>query len=693
MPALRAPRGLLFPALALLLAAPVWAQRGGDAGGDDGKDKIAERAVEEITVRGTARHWREAGSLSALGDVLDGRISHHASQVFGAAPGVWVSRGSGQEHLTGIRSGVLTGPGACGNFALLEDGVPIRPPGFCNVNGLLELDLLGAEAVHVIRGPNTSLTGANAAQGAINVIPPQPGAATQVRVTASEWSRATARARFGLGTQEEGFLADLLVTSDGGWRENSSVDEQKFRFVNRWGRGWKFLLTATNLDQETAGYIKGLDAYKDDALRFTNPDPDAARQASSLRLLLSKEGKRESWKFFARNTSMDFVQHFLPGTPTESNGHTGLGFRWQSLLQREFGGFVILVLEGELGTSELQQTQEEADSDGCMVGTGSSPCFPQGPHYDYEVDYGTAGLLLQYQWKLGDYTLYGDWRYAAHLYDYRNNLSAGSACPGIVPLEDCRYTRPGSDQEDYDENGWRFALRRPLTRRMYHYLGVSGAQRPPQMAELYRLQRGQTLASLLPVSVRQAEYGLGWDWKRGKLSFAAYSLTRRNDIVTADNQISNQGLVRGVGLEMDASGSIGNSVFFQAAATLARHEYDRAFGNIARGNQVDTAPNTRLWTRWAWEPSPILGLSVEGEYMGSYFTDAENQHSYDGHTLVHLRAYGEVGASLRWSVQLDNATDQAYADRADYSRFGGGDRYFPGRPQALSISLTWKAGE
>ena len=45
-----------------------------------------------------------------------------------------IQRGSGQESLTALRSPVLTGAGACGAVLVLEDGIPIRPVGTCNVN-------------------------------------------------------------------------------------------------------------------------------------------------------------------------------------------------------------------------------------------------------------------------------------------------------------------------------------------------------------------------------------------------------------------------------------------------------------------------------------------------------------------------------------------------------------------------------
>ena len=38
----------------------------------------------------------------------------------GKTAGVWLSRGSGQEHLTAIRSPVLAGAGSCGDFIELR---------------------------------------------------------------------------------------------------------------------------------------------------------------------------------------------------------------------------------------------------------------------------------------------------------------------------------------------------------------------------------------------------------------------------------------------------------------------------------------------------------------------------------------------------------------------------------------------
>ena len=83
----------------------------------------------------------------------------HIHEITAEIPGTWITRGSGQESITAIRSPALTGPGSCGSFLFLEDGVAIRPTGFCNVNETFEMVSELASAIEVIRGPASALYG------------------------------------------------------------------------------------------------------------------------------------------------------------------------------------------------------------------------------------------------------------------------------------------------------------------------------------------------------------------------------------------------------------------------------------------------------------------------------------------------------------------------------------------------------
>ena len=91
-------------------------------------------------------------------------------ELLNRAPGVHIHRGSGQEHLTAIRSPVLVGGAGAGSFLYLEDGIAMRAPGFANVNALLDAMPQDDGSVEVVRGPGSALYGSNAVHGLVNFI-------------------------------------------------------------------------------------------------------------------------------------------------------------------------------------------------------------------------------------------------------------------------------------------------------------------------------------------------------------------------------------------------------------------------------------------------------------------------------------------------------------------------------------------
>ena len=119
---------------------------------------------------------QHAGNIAQLdGRTLQWLQAQHIHEAMNRVAGAWVVRGSGQEHQTAIRSPVLGGGGACGGFLPLEDGIPVRPASFCNVNQFIELYPEEARAIEVIRGPGNALYGSNALHGTLNVLMPVPG--------------------------------------------------------------------------------------------------------------------------------------------------------------------------------------------------------------------------------------------------------------------------------------------------------------------------------------------------------------------------------------------------------------------------------------------------------------------------------------------------------------------------------------
>ena len=291
----------------------------------------ADSNFDEIVVTSKRQGVAAADHIGNIARVSEDAIREsqhvHVNELMVKVPGVWIARGSGQESLPSIRSPVLTGPGSCGAFLVLENGIPTRPNGFCNVNQLFELPTELATGLEVIRGPGNALYGSNALHGTINVLLPgadMPGRAA-LELGPHDFRRMTGR--FGAaGTGA--FGAGFVHADDGGFREDSGYQQTKAYVgtsMEAWSGSLDVRLVLSDLDQETAGYILGFDAYKDPALNRQNLNPEAYRLASSQRL--TAHWKRPGDRFdldvrpFVRHSDMEFLQHFLPGQPLEENSH------------------------------------------------------------------------------------------------------------------------------------------------------------------------------------------------------------------------------------------------------------------------------------------------------------------------------------------------------------------------------------
>ncbi len=321
--------------------------------------------VDEIVVTSQRREQprlEHAGNVERLsGDAIEDGRHQHVHELFTRVPGVWLSRGSGQENLTAIRSPVLTGAGSCGAFLILEDGLPTRPAGFCNVNQMFELNSEQATAIEIVRGPGSALYGSNALHGIVNVLTPGAGSGNEfgVEFGANEFTRVRGR-----WANDGGIVAAFVYADDGGFRDDSGYEQAKLHLkatTDFAGGAMTLSLSATDLAQETAGFVFGPDAFADPALNRGNVNPEAFRDASSQRLSANWRRSFDSWSLeltpYVRHSDMDFLQHFLPGQPLEENGHTSAGL----LTSASFGsGPTTLIVGADFEWADvfLRETQD-----------------------------------------------------------------------------------------------------------------------------------------------------------------------------------------------------------------------------------------------------------------------------------------------------------------------------------------------
>ena len=687
---------LLTPRLTPLLAVYLSAiSTVGTAQQYDAENEQATNPEKVETVIVTARRTAESGfDLATSWAVLDQtsieRVSaQHSNQLFNRVSGTWVSRGNGQESLVSLRSPVLTGAGSCGAFMTAEDGISMRSPGFCNVNQLFDANLLQAGRVEVLKGPGAVVFGSNALYGIINVVTRSVDATpNQVRVEGGsrDYYRVSASGAVG-----SGIALSAQTSQYGGYQDASGYDQQKatLRIDQEWGN-WRVdgALEGSKLDQETAGYIGGYEAYKDDQASKENPNPEAYRNAWSGR---GHIGLTRDWgdsseltiRPFWRSNSMTFLQHYLPWKATETNRHHSVG--------------VQISARGTQNSLSWLVGIDADHTDGALFENQTdffSPNQPDGIHYDYDVDADTVAAFTHLDWSLTErWQLGAGIRLEDTRYDYANNAADGAACAPTASA--CRFYRPADRKDSFSDWTGNLSISHH-TDTTTVYGQVARGFRAPQTTELYRLQAGQTVAEIDSEEAESVELGV-----RGAVSDLSYDLsvywTTKENVIFQDRDRFN---VSGAetthrGVELAASWRLSPTWAVSGNASYARHRYNSDIqllgsrGSID-GNDIDTAPkhfgSVQLSADLARYNIPITG-ELEWVWLSKYWLDPNNQHEYEGHDLLNLRASWQVTQAVAVSLVGTNLLDEGYAERADYGF--GSYRYFVGEPRSAVLGITF----
>ncbi len=655
---------------------------------------LLQSGADEIVVSGERRAQVAAEtplSVSTLqGEDIVRIAADHPAEALNRAAGVLIHRGNGQEHLTAIRSPVLTGGAGAGSFLFLEDGVPLRSAGFANVNELLEAHSEIAGRIEIVRGPSGAAYGANAIHGVINVITREAGEGLGyfLDTSADTIGRVKGRTFVSDTFGNHGLFAGLSVLDDPGYRAESGADQQKLTLRHDW-RGDSVSVSTIgalyNLNQETAGFVEGPAAYRDATLRRQNANPNAFRDAKGVRLLSRIDAALTddltlSVTPFARANDMTFRLHFFPSQALESNAHWSAGAQnalyWVADRRLSF----IAGLDFEFTKGDLSEVQEIP-----TVGT-----FTQGVHYDYKVEALSVSPFVSATAELAPrFSATAAARLDYTRYDY-DNLTADGAVG--------RFLRPADRVDEFTTVSPKFSLSYDAAEALVYASYARGA-RPPQTTDLYRLQINQTLDPARPETIDAFE--LGVKGARGALRYeaAGYFMWKRNFFFRdADGFNVNDGRTRHVGGEAEIGADLPLGFSVDAQASYGRHSYrfDRpvlsapqASEAISLGDAVDTAPRWIAGVRGRWTSrDDKFEAELEWLHLGRYFLDAANSATYPGHDLLHLRAQWSATERLALTFALRNVLDTLYAERGDLAF--GNERYFPGEERTAAFGIRIK---
>ncbi|HEY8538800.1 MAG TPA: TonB-dependent receptor, partial [Steroidobacteraceae bacterium] len=393
---------------------------------------------------------------------------------------------------------------------------------------------------------------------------------------------------------------------------------------------------------------------------------------------------------YFRHSRMDFIQHFLVGKPFEDNGQDSLGVLTALEMKAFTNTNVLAGLDLEAARGFLKETQP----------TPATNDRPVGKHYDYEVDSRVAALYAQVTQPIGErFTLTAGARAEYVEYDYDNKMNSGNVredgtpCPNS-PLG-CVYSRPADRKDDFTNVTSRIGATYALTNDHIVYASIARGYRAPDTSELYRLQRQQTIAELDSERIDSVELGVRGRFGPFRYALAGFVMEKDNVIFRDANAFNvSDGRTDHEGIEYELAWSPIDTLTLAAAGTYARHTYafDRAIEGgetIVSGRDVDTAPRHVHTARVSWQFVPNGLAELEWVSVGRYYLDASNQHEYEGHNLLNLRLGYRFFENWSATLRVNNLTDRAYADRADFAF--GNYRYFPGRGRTAFVEVSYRA--
>ena len=669
-----------------------------------GQSQSGIQAIEEIEVFSTNRRTEGLADVNAAVSVIGEEeldlIAHtHYQEALARIPGVSGNRNNGQESLMAIRSPVLTGNGACGAFLVAENGIPVRSAGFCNVNEMFDTHSENAAGIEVVRGPGSVFWGSNALHVLVYVVLPSPG---DVGVFTLEGGpRGSSRIKASYGQDYGNFAQSLYITgvNEEGYRDDSGVDQQKVSWLYEYtldngikmDGGFSYL----NLNQETAGYVVGDGGYKDTTMRDTNPNPEAYRDSVNSRIWTRFTMESGDWEYvltpYFREVNMNFIQHFLPGTPIEDTEHRSLGFQFAAYRDLGNDSTFSYGLDVESTDGNLFQSQPNPTQGSFFLRN----ILPQGAHYDYEVEARQIALFANYETALSD-----NWRLSIGAraekmeYDYDNKMLDGRTDDqGVACRFGCRYSRPGDRNDTFEDISPKIGLSYQLNNNNSLQLRAQRGIRAPQATELYRLQGSQTVADLDSVELDSYEFAFQGANSDLDYSVTGYFMQKENEILRDSSRTNLNGSdTEHVGVELSAGYNLSDNLSLRGVINYAHHTYENDLisgGQNINGNRIDTAPDTFGNIRLSYRANGNLRTELEWAHMGEYYTNPENTAGYGGHDLVNLRTQYTVNDDLSLYINIMNLTDQKYAERADWTTFTG-DRYFPGEPARIFAGFTWK---
>ncbi|MFC4233264.1 TonB-dependent receptor domain-containing protein [Parasediminibacterium paludis] len=632
-----------------------------------------------------------------IDDTKANRIDHLLNKVSGVFD---VNLGN-EQHEMSIRQPLTTKS----LFLYLEDGIPIRTTGVYNHNALLEMNTTAAKSIEVIKGPSSSLYGAEAIGGAVNVLTQAPPSVANglfsTRINNNGYKRIDAQAgnTFGkLGILVSGYYANRI---------NGPVEQTNFHKTAFTVRGDYTINEKTKLTN-TLTYV---DYYSDmgggslDSAHFANKNystlytfnyriTTALRIKSQLSHVWNSNSESQITVAYRNNSVKQNPSYYVTNNfsnPLLANGQVN---------NSSFNSYMLIAQHAQ----KMNWLQSKL-----IVGVSTDISPSTYVANDIKIQRNAAGkyasfnttdsVLSNYKTGISNVASYVNYdaflakglkliaalRYDFYHYNFQNYLtpSASSGAPSTITNFSRATPKIGLT---YNHKSIGF------------YGNYSEGYVPPQVGELFNIVK---VPYLQPQTFFNYEMG-GWlslVQNTLYLDYSLYLLNGTNEIISVRQtdgsyQNQNSGQTRHKGIEYGITYRPNDEWMIRFSGTNATHTFvqDIEKGIDYSGNEIAGAPKFIANGEIMYKPIWVKGLRLgaEWQHLSNYFLDNANTGKYAGFDVFNIRTGYSIKHFEVW-VNALNAFNKYYSVLASKSSYGY--TYNLGDPREITLGVSVKFGK
>ena len=628
---------------------------------------------------------------------LDDAKATRLDQVLNKVSGVNMVNLGNEQHQMSIRQPMTTKS----LFLYLEDGIAIRTTGLYNHNALLEMNMTAAKQIEVIKGPASSLYGAEAIGGAVNIITQAPPAVLSGMVSVQANNNGYKRADLQMGNNFGKF--GLLVSGYYANRNNGPVAHSDFHKTAITVRGDY----AINDKTKWVNDLTYVDYYSDmlgtlDSTKFANKDYSTPqtftyRKVPALRYKSQlfrqwNAGSQTQLAFVYRDNAVaqnpSYRVRNVAANPAVAHGEIN---------ESAFNTYMLIVQHQQkinwLGSKLITGITLDA-SPGTYI---SNYIRIQRDARGYYINYtATDSVLSKYKTNITNAAAYTSYEFnpfnrlkitAALRYDYYHYKFTNYLPPSA-------FTGAPNSTNHYSQFSPKIGAAYNF-KQIGFYANYCAGFVPPQISELYT---GVKVPYLGPQTFFNYEAG-GWvsvlsnklfaDWSIYRLDGSNEIISVRNPDGTTENQ--NAGKTKHSGIEYGITYKPDVQWMLRFSGASSKHIFiDYVEKGIAFNNmQMPGAPAFLANAEIMYKPAFVKGLraGAEWQHVSKYYMDNANTKQYKGYHLLNIRAGYTFHGFDVW-VNMMNITNTYYSTYA--SKSGTTISYNLGDPQEFNVGLGWK---